>query len=304
MIESSVLSSDKFAFLIIGEGKVLKARMLVSYFVCPEPTRDCVKRLCRLCEGKSEELSEILMDTFEENEIYSIEYETWESTDRTQIIDHDEPVEVFVFWLMKRLLKLAEHIWEFEAQNKFIKELREKPALNECVISSDFAENFEFFESDSVQSAYYSKGHCTIFPMMLKLNINGEIITRSTAAISDSLAHSNLDVYAFLYTLNQYLREEYPEITFQTYCSDGSGSQFKGRNSFINVSNHQNDFGLLSRWIFAATGHFKLSIRMHKLHYNVFNPIMSGWHQNTSCQDRVKQDKKSLKLQKHSSWFS
>ena len=260
MIDSSILSSDKFSFLIVGEGKnVLKARMLVSYIVCPEPTRDCVKRVCRSCEGKCEELSELLMDTFEEHEIYFIEYETWESTDRTQIIDHEEPVEVFVTHLMKRLVKLAEHIWEYEAQSQFIHDLREKPALNECVISSDFSENFEFFQSDSVSSEYFSKGHCTIFPMMLKINVHGHVVTKSTAAISDSLAHSNRDVYAFLYTLNEYLREEYPNITFQTYCSDGSGSQFKGRNSFINVSNHQKDFGILNRWIFAGTGHFKLS---------------------------------------------
>lgn len=41
------------------------------------------------------------------------------------------------------------------------------------------------------------------------------------------------------------------------YFSDGAAGQYKNKKNFVNVLNHENDFGVPAEWHFFATSHGK-----------------------------------------------
>ena len=74
--------------------------------------------------------------------------------------------------------------------------------------------------------------------------------------ISDHLLHDAMQVYHFQCKLIEFLKEI---IQFRKviYFSDGAASQYKNRENFINLANHEADFGMPADWHFFATSHGK-----------------------------------------------
>ena len=92
---------------------------------------------------------------------------------------------------------------------------------------------------------------CTIFPMALNFNQNGEQKRLSCAFISDTKKHGAEEVYAFIHTLNEFLFTHFPERKYMIFMSDGAASHFKQRNNLLNVAMHQFDFrGIRAEWNF------------------------------------------------------
>ena len=81
------------------------------------------------------------------------------------------------------------------------------------------AENFQFYEAEEIQSAYFGRKSCTIFPMILHFNKNGVQSQMSCVFISDTKQHGAVEVYGFLHTLNEFLAEKFPERKYMIYMS-------------------------------------------------------------------------------------
>ena len=76
--------------------------------------------------------------------------------------------------------------------------------------------------------------------------------------ISDCLVHDTVAVYLFQKTLIKFLKSNLTwPIHHIIYFSDGAPTQYKNRKNFINLCNHQNDFGVPAEWHFFATSHGK-----------------------------------------------
>ena len=78
----------------------------------------------------------------------------------------------------------------------------------------------------------------------------------SFVVISDHLLHNTLVVHYFQSKLIKLLNEI---MSFKKviYFSDGAASHYKNRKNFINLANHEADFGMPADWHFFATSHVK-----------------------------------------------
>ena len=75
--------------------------------------------------------------------------------------------------------------------------------------------------------------------------------------ISECLHHNTIAVYLFQKNLIAFLKKQCSTITKIIYFSDGAASQYKNRKNFLNLCNHQADFGIEAEWHFSATSHGK-----------------------------------------------
>lgn len=55
------------------------------------------------------------------------------------------------------------------------------------------------------------------------------------------------------------MKKVLPEVKKIVYFSDGASSQYKNKKNFINLCQHENDFGLIAEWNFFASSHGKNS---------------------------------------------
>ena len=62
--------------------------------------------------------------------------------------------------------------------------------------------------------------------------------------ISDERDHGANTVHCFLEIIVTYLKQNFPNVEKINYFSDGAGSRYKNKKNFINLTYHQQDFGV------------------------------------------------------------
>ena len=70
-------------------------------------------------------------------------------------------------------------------------------------------------------------------------------------------------VYAFLQNLIPYIKINYLQVKKIIYFSDGCAGQYKNQYYFIDLLQHEEDFGLQAEWNFFATSHGKNACDYH-----------------------------------------
>ena len=73
-----------------------------------------------------------------------------------------------------------------------------------------------------MQSNFFGRKSCTIFPVIVHYNQENVVKQFSAVFISDTTKHGCTEVYAFLSVLNDHLQEIFPERVYQVYVSDGA----------------------------------------------------------------------------------
>ena len=75
--------------------------------------------------------------------------------------------------------------------------------------------------------------------------------------ISDDLQHETSFGNYVQKEISECLKENHPKINQVHYFTDGCAGQYKNRNSFKNLTNHHEDFGMKAEHSFFATSHGK-----------------------------------------------
>lgn len=122
---------------------------------------------------------------------------------------------------------------------------------------ADFSENFFCVVQDEIQTYHWSGVQCTLHPFVVYWRKDGEIQVQSFCFISDCLDHNTTAFYAFQKVLIEKMKSDHPSISKLIYFSDVSAAQYKNRKNFINLSHHEQDFGIKAEWHFFATSHGK-----------------------------------------------
>ena len=156
-----------------------------------------------------------------------IQFQQWQSTDRTRIISLSLPLTEFVQLLAEKLDLFTAHSYIAKAQATYFKHRKETLKSNECLILADFAENYHFIIQDEIQSCHWSKESCTLHPICIYILCNGTIQPLSLCFISDDLEHDTAFVYYLQSILCNYLQVTYPQLIKVEYFSDGCAAQYK-----------------------------------------------------------------------------
>ena len=230
---------------------------LIARLVCNPAQEACWLGECKNCEEFDLKVKEEMMSVFEELDIENVTYKTWVSTDRTELLTVTEEVCEFVESLMEKLTVLKTHDYIYRQQSCYFSEQKENLSDGSCIAVGDFSENLTFVIQDAVQGNHWSKDQVTLHPFVCYVNAAGVLTTIPVLFISDHLTHDTVAVYAFQKRLNQLLDDMLGTRERQIYFSDGCGKQYKNKKYFLNLTYHEDDFGVPADWNFFATAHGK-----------------------------------------------
>lgn len=132
-----------------------------SIIICETPSVQCYLGECKNCPGV-DELSNILLTCFENQEIENIMYNYWISKPRSRLETFIKSIE-FVETFCSELKILLPPSFIAKVQAKFVKTF--KP--NEFVIICDFAENYAFVVQDAPSGFHWNNTRATVFPVVI-----------------------------------------------------------------------------------------------------------------------------------------
>lgn len=230
---------------------------LLKMMICENPSERCYLRSCSKCPG-TDVLKHILTELFDDNNIDTITYKQWTSTDRSTLETIIKSIEEFVDTLIESLEKLLSHSFTAKQQSQYLNHLKETITIGVFITLLDFSENFSFIVQDAVQGFHWNNSQATIHPFVFYFkDENNQLRNGNFVIISDCLKHDATAVNLFIKHYLQFLQENYEQRSKVIYFSDGCGGQYKNKNNFLNVTYHQSDFELQAEWHFFATSHGK-----------------------------------------------
>lgn len=228
----------------------------LSRIICNPPTYDCYLQRCKMCPG-CEPIIEELKQIFNNNMIDTITYRQWVTTDRCALETLQSSSEEFFDKLSEKLLRLLTHSYVAKQQQNFLNKKKNELEPGECLVISDFSENYAFIIQDSIQGAHWNNDQVTIHPMAIYYKDNGKEKFTNYVAISECLKHDTVAVNLFQNGLISFLKNTLGSLQKIFYFSDGSSAQYKNKKNFINLIYHEDDFGVKAEWHFFATSHGK-----------------------------------------------
>ncbi|KAJ8686562.1 hypothetical protein QAD02_022356 [Eretmocerus hayati] len=171
-----------------------------------------------------------------------------------------EKAEVFYEKLIDDLWKLTEHQYITESQKNSFYDQKENLNWLTLLIIMDFAENYTFIAQDSVQAFYFNNIQATLYPVVIyfRRHEGAPLEVLSLCIISDHMKHDASTVNLFQEKIMKEIKILFPWIKRIIYWTDGAPNQFKNKNYFSNLCNHQKDFGVeVETHNFLSTSHGK-----------------------------------------------
>ena len=229
----------------------------LAQMVCNPSQPACYLGTCGSCPGISG-LKERLNSLMDDSLIDSVVYRQWVSADRSTLETISQSAEDFVDSLCEKLEVLLPHSFIARQQSSFQTELKCDLKPGEFLVVADFSENYSFVLQDAAQGFHWNNSQATIHPFVAYYMNAGELHHLCYVIISDCLHHDTVAVHLFQKNLIDYLRKRFHALPRKIfYVSDGAAAQYKNRKNFVNLCQHEEDFGVAAEWHFSATSHGK-----------------------------------------------
>ena len=242
--------------VLLADACNMSYREMMSAMVCDINNKICMVHCCSDCPAE-EALLELLRKLFEEINNDFIQFQQYESTDRARIVTMSLPVDDFIENVAKKISDLTAHSFISKSQSQYLKRRKELLGKNEAIALLDFAENYQFVIQDEIQSYHWSKEYCTKHPVVVYFKQNHQLIEKSFCFLSDNVEHDTSFVWKLQQKLTEYIRNNFSNIKFIEYFSDGCAGQYENFKNFLNLIHHQLDFNLAASWSVIATSHGK-----------------------------------------------
>ena len=236
--------------------QLLHYRHCLAAMQCNPPREACFLDECSECPG-SDPLKERLLHDFDSKGIDEVEFKQWTSTDRSNLETVILSVDEFVALFSEKLNKLQRHDCIARRQAQFLQDTKNTLAASEFLVIGDFAENYAFVVQDASQSFHWNNAQATLHPFVVYFRQAGKLENCSFVVISESNNHDVVAVNLFQTRLVAFLKEKFGTISKMVYFSDGCAAQYKNCKNFLNLCNHESDFGMPAEWHFFATSHGK-----------------------------------------------
>ena len=241
----------KLPDLSASDGTSLKTyHHCISLVICNLPLPECYLGACNSCPGIST-LKKLLMAVLDENVIDSVTYKQWITVDRSTLDTVTKTTDEFIEVFCDKLEALIPHSFIAQHQASFYSHCKSTLNPGELLVAADFSENYAFVLQDAAQGFHWNNAQATIHPFVIYYQYSGEECHLSYVVISDCLHHDTVAVSLFQKGLITFLKRVLPFSPKKIfYFSDGAASQYKNRTNFINLCNHEVDFGIQAEWHF------------------------------------------------------
>ena len=178
--------------------------------------------------------------------------------DRSTLETIRKSADEFVEFFIEKFRQLIPHSFIAIQQALFFNESKSTLKPGEVLVQADFSENYSFVLQDASQGFHWNNSQATIHPFVIYFKQSEKKQHLSYVIISDCLHHNTVAVYLFQKKLVSLLKRilHIPPKRI-IYFSDGAASQYKNQKNFLNLCNHEKDFGVKGEWHFSATSHGK-----------------------------------------------
>ena len=138
---------------------------------------------------------------------FQFQYSQWQTTDRASIVTVTSTCEEYEDTLISAINVITKHLFLAKCQTNFLRAKKESLKVNEVIVLGDFAENYQFFVQDEIQSYHWSEKHCTLHPLVTYfVDSDQNIQHNSLCFISDDNSHNTSFVYKIQTILVDYLK--------------------------------------------------------------------------------------------------
>ena len=100
--------------------------------------------------------------------------------------------------LCSKLDDITPHSYIAHSQAKYLKSLKESLNNEEVILLGDFAESYQFVVQDEIQGYDWTKQQCTLHPIIIYYQPDGNLLSKSLCFISDDLEYDVNMVYKVL----------------------------------------------------------------------------------------------------------
>ena len=227
--------------------------------MCNTPLPDCYFGECKTCPG-TDYLKEHLFSVLDESMIDTITFKQWTAVDRSSLETVSQNSDDFVELFCEKLEALRSHSFIATQQRNFFDQCKSSLQRGELVVCADFSENYAFVLQDAAQGFHWNNAQSTLHPFVayFRESQTSKVNHLNFVVISECLHHDTVAFHLFQTRLISFLKDRLSFVPVKIiYFSDGAASQYKNRKNFINLCNHQADFGFHAEWHFSATSHGK-----------------------------------------------
>lgn len=230
---------------------------LLNKIICTDPSNKCYFNECSNCPGV-EKLKQQLKTIFDSCCVEQVIFKQWVSTDRCTLETLIKSGDEFIDALLQALTNLLRHSYIAKQQSKYFKDVKEKLSPGHFIIICDFAQNYSFVIQDEIQGYHWNNEQATLHPFVYYYkDETGDLKSGSYVAISDCRKHDTVLFYLFQKEFIKFLKNKHNNIVKAIYFTDGCGGQYKNFKNFLNITYHEEDFGIPAEWNFFATSHGK-----------------------------------------------
>lgn len=170
-----------------------------------------------------------------------------------------KPTEEFFKEIANEVLAVLKHHFIAVVQGEYIEDLKKRLKEGKIVVTLDFSENYTLHIQNAIQAQHWSKDQATLHVYVVYYKLNNKLKHENFVVISEYVNHDATGVNLFNGKLIEHLKKKLGENFIKKifYFSDGAGSQYKNKFNFINLIEHEKEFGIPAEWHFFATSHGK-----------------------------------------------
>lgn len=228
----------------------------ITSIVCLNPTENCYFDECKSCPGV-EPLVARLANLFEKAEIEYIQFQKWQTVDRSTLLTQTLKVHEFIDEFSNCLSILKSHHFIAKQQAAYVSSRKETLQRGEVLVHMDFSENYAFVAQDAAQSFHFNNNQCSVHPVVYYYRDEQmQLKHKSLVVLSDCLHHDTSAVYLAQKIVIDHIKSTC-FVEKVIYVTDGAAQQYKNRFQFVNLMWHEEEFGLKAEWHFFATAHGK-----------------------------------------------
>lgn len=166
--------------------------------------------------------------------------------------------EQFLQYMKQQINDFTEHVYRVRRQYGESMKIKSNLAVDEVVVTMDFAENYACKSLNEIQSAYWNQNAVTLHPVVLYYkNECGELKHKSMVVVSDEMGHNSSTVLTFIDRVVPEVKKYVPTVKKIHYYTDSPTSQYRNKTIFRVVANHEEMYGCRAVWNYFEAGHGK-----------------------------------------------
>ena len=191
-------------------------------------------------------LKEHYMSIYDGHEHDEINWHKWEYVTLTNgkritsCVPKTSSLQEFFNNYMEDMKDLPLHLFRAKWQQEQLQKCIQGLSNTQAVLVMDYAENYQCNFQNEAQNAFFDRNTVTIHPMMLyyikSVDEERTLVKHAIICITDDDIKDAAGVKVFERKARDILKENNVEISVLHEFSDGCAAQYKGKNSFCDIS--------------------------------------------------------------------